>query len=92
MSATPLTDATIKEANKSGIFRAEVIASMSRQLELDRAMLLETLRAIAARIDGEWDHPALVAMGPLNTNTISDVALFAETAIDKITSRTTQIA
>jgi hypothetical protein len=75
MSATPLTDATIVEANKSGIFRAEVIASMSRQLELDRADLLAALKEIV------WQ-----------TNRQDEANEIAQTAIDKITSRTTQIA
>ena len=74
MSATPLTDATIKEANKSGFFRAEVIASMSRQLELDRADLLAALKEIV------WQ-----------TNRQDEANEIAQTAIDKITSRTTQI-
>jgi hypothetical protein len=33
----------------------------------------EKIAAIRARINGCWDHPALMAYGPLNTNVIDDI-------------------
>jgi len=45
--------------------------------------LLEALRAIKARINGEWDHPALTKQGPLNSITPQDILEIAEKAIAK---------
>lgn len=39
------------------------------------------LRAIAARVQGEYDAPELVAFGPLSPDTLRDVALIAEGAL-----------
>ena len=41
------------------------------------------LEAIKARINGEWDHPALVAIGALHTNPETDCLRIAEAAIAK---------
>lgn len=32
-----------------------------------------TLRAVRARLDGEFDHPALLAYGPLHVDPLVDV-------------------
>jgi len=45
--------------------------------------LLTALRAIVARVDGVWVDPSLVAFGPLSTNTASDCAAIARTALAK---------
>lgn len=45
--------------------------------------MLRALEAIRARIDGDWDHPSLVAMGPLNTDIILDCARYADAAITR---------
>ena len=40
----------------------------------------KALRAIQARIQGEWDNPALMEFGPLGTNVIEDIlAIISET-------------
>lgn len=49
--------------------------------------LLETLKAIKARIDGEWDNPALMRFGPLNTNSDTDILAMVEEAIAKVEGR-----
>lgn len=43
--------------------------------------LLSALEAIAARIVGDWDNPALVAFGPLTSNTSDDTLTIARAAI-----------
>ena len=50
------------------------------------ADLVQALTAIKARIDGEWDNPALMAIGPLDTNIDNDVLRIAEAALSKATS------
>lgn len=37
----------------------------------------QVLEAIQARIIGDWDHPSIVAMGPLHTDPLDDIALWA---------------
>ena len=39
------------------------------------------LKAIVARIDGVWDNPELVEIGPISTDTISDVHRIAKNAL-----------
>lgn len=36
---------------------------------------IDALRAIKARIEGNFDHPALVRIGPLHTDPLQDVAV-----------------
>lgn len=48
--------------------------------------LLEALEAIRARIDGEWDSPALVKFGGLR-NTNEDIHALAMEAIAKATEK-----
>ena len=43
--------------------------------------LLAALRAIEARAEGEWDHPALVAFGPLTPDTSADILALARAAL-----------
>lgn len=38
----------------------------------------EALSAIKARIDGEWDNPALVKFGPLSTSVNDDILSIME--------------
>ena len=45
--------------------------------------MLAALEAIEARISGIWDNPALVAFGPLSTNTDADCLAIARAAIAK---------
>jgi len=42
------------------------------QLEEENTRLALAIQAIIARIDGEWDNAALVAFGPLSTDTTED--------------------
>ena len=39
------------------------------------------IRAIMARIDGEFDHPALEVFGPLSINTMTDIMLIAKSVV-----------
>lgn len=39
------------------------------------------LLAIKARINGDFDHPALTAYGPLHVDRMADVLYIAETAL-----------
>jgi len=68
--------------------------AVERNLTAERAILedaahttdteskrLNALRAIVARINGEWDQKDLVAFGPLATSTIEDVLAIANAAI-----------
>lgn len=43
--------------------------------------LVRALEAIVARIVGEYDHPSLMAVGPLLPNTQEDVKRFAQAAL-----------
>ena len=45
--------------------------------------LLEALNAIFARINGEWDNPALVSFGELSINSDFDILRIANHAIRK---------
>jgi hypothetical protein len=47
---------------------------------------LEALQAIKARIDGEWDNPALAKFGNLHglTYTMADVYAIATEAIQEV--------
>jgi hypothetical protein len=45
--------------------------------------LLAALEAVASRISGEWDNPALVAFGPLSVDTEADCSAIARSAIAK---------
>jgi len=45
---------------------------------------LHALRAIIARIHGDYDHPSLLARGPLTTSEIGDVLGFAKEILAKI--------
>jgi hypothetical protein len=45
--------------------------------------LLETLKAIVDRIDGNFDSPAIKAMGPLEVDHDADVLKWANRAIEK---------
>ncbi len=44
--------------------------------------LIAALEAIMARLKGEFDHPALMAIGPLST-TDADIGTIAEAALSK---------
>lgn len=46
------------------------------------AGLVEALQAIEARIDGVWDHPALVKIGPLFSDETVDVARISRAALN----------
>lgn len=43
---------------------------------------LKALCAIRARIQGEWDNPALMSFGPLSANAEEDILLIIEEATD----------
>jgi len=45
---------------------------------------LEALQAIKARIDGEWDNPALVKFGALHSYTMADVYTIATETIQEV--------
>ena len=59
----------------------EPILFMIRDLRSENKRLRAALRAVQARIDGEWDHPALVALGPLSTDTDLDVRYIIQSAL-----------
>ena len=44
-------------------------------------MALAALRAIVARITGEWDHPDLMAVGPLTADSNQDILRIARGAL-----------
>jgi len=44
--------------------------------------LVAALEAIRARISGEWDHPALVAIGALETDQGTDVMRIVRAALE----------
>ena len=48
--------------------------------------LLNALLAVKARVYGEFDHPALMAHGPLGDR-VDDIALIVEAALRAMTSR-----
>jgi hypothetical protein len=54
---------------------------MTRREEKIAETMLAALRAIVARIDGVWDDPDLVDLGPLSLNMVGDVRDFANRAI-----------
>lgn len=56
---------------------------MNNEMQETIVDLLEALEAIEARISGTWDNPALVAFGPLSTNTDADCLSIARAAIAK---------
>ncbi len=45
--------------------------------------MFEALEAIQARVNGDYDHPALLKFGPLSHNIQADIALMATRAITK---------
>lgn len=47
----------------------------------ERPKMIRALKAIKARIDGEWDNPNLMYYGALNVNTETDILRIAEDAI-----------
>ena len=47
--------------------------------------LLEVVQAIDARLHGRFDDPALLSMGPLNTNPTRDILTWTGRAITKAT-------
>jgi hypothetical protein len=49
--------------------------------------LADALRAIRARINGEWDDPALMKFGPLNTDRISDILTIVADSLAKAEGR-----
>lgn len=60
------------------------VAEDDDSAEADRrkvAILLSHIRAIRARIKGEWDNPDLLAMGPLFTSWTDDVLRLTDAAI-----------
>ena len=55
------------------------IEAMARKPYAERCRAYdETLRAIRARIQGNFDDPALMAKGPLSTDTNADVLRFIQ--------------
>ena len=42
----------------------------------------QALSAIIARLDGNWDHPDLMAHGPLFEDELKDIRAIAETALE----------
>lgn len=57
---------------------AKLTTNQARIKELEAA-----LRAIVARVDGEWDNPALVAVGGLSTDTATDCEQIARAVLSK---------
>jgi len=47
--------------------------------------LTDALEAIRARIDGEWDNPALKKYGPMRASGYEDVRYIANAALRKDT-------
>lgn len=44
----------------------------------------KALEAIVARINGEWDHPSLVAHGPLLANSDEDILIIAQNILYRL--------
>ncbi len=53
----------------------------------DAVELLGALKAIKARLNGEWDAPALTAIGPLHTDESLDILGIVENAIAEASKR-----
>lgn len=53
--------------------RAEIEAAARKPYGDALKRYQQTLEAIRARIKGEYDHPSLVAKGPLSTNMRQDI-------------------
>lgn len=70
-----------------GLFRATVAdedcGKANARLIAAAPAMLAALEAIIARIDGEYDNPALVAFGPLSIDTETDCKDIAVAAIAK---------
>lgn len=49
----------------------------------DFGEILDIMKAIRSRIDGVFDDPSLVRMGPLDIDTIMDIRKWAKIAISK---------
>lgn len=83
---TGLTPRQLHEAWKD-LSDAAIIDSLKdaelEKLKQERDQLKEALEAIQARINGEWDNPALVKLGPLFPDAISDIERIVEQAIAK---------
>jgi hypothetical protein len=47
--------------------------------------MLDALQAIRARIEGDWDHPALRDRGPLAVSTVDDIHQWTKAAIAEAT-------
>lgn len=47
-------------------------------------LLVDALEAIRARIEGEWDNPALMAFGPLLPNPEEDVLRIVDSAHPRV--------
>ncbi len=59
----------------------EVFDEDDADLIVTAPKLRETIQAIKARINGEWDNPALVKMGPLMSDAKEDIMRFVEAAL-----------
>lgn len=54
---------------------------MVKSYDIDETQV-NALRAIVARLDGEWDNPHLLAYGVLYVDPDTDIRRIAEDAID----------
>lgn len=54
--------------------------SRSYDIDFEAENAKAAIRAIIARIQGDWDHPDLKAVGPLSPMTIDDVLMIAQKA------------
>lgn len=52
--------------------------------ETEYNVLVSALKAIRARICGEWDNPSLMAIGPLSVNDSTDTLRIADAAICEV--------
>jgi hypothetical protein len=69
---------TISAAPDAETTMAEMVQACNAHAELVTA-----LTAIVARINGEWDNPALVGFGPLDVNSDNDILAIANAALAK---------
>ena len=61
----------------------EISGLCSTEAEAALNVLVDGINAVMARIDGAFDHPALVAFGPLCGHTDDDVAAICRSTLTR---------
>lgn len=79
--AAPSDGKRLVDAANSRYQLREALAGTSPAGPAKDDVLQQALQAIRARINGEFDHPALVAIGPLHPSTNTDVLRIIDQAL-----------